>query len=204
MHRRGFTLIEVMLSLLLASAVVGVTGVVAVQSVQVQRSARQAIFSQWQTVRIVGQIESDVESAITWLPGDVTPVTPAAAPGELLRVYGLADAPASASLGRYRLPARIQYLIEDVGNGNGTKRLVRKVRDLTRAAPAARRVLSENLADAYVEVRKGKTWSRPVGLSKGNEDVQALRLVLRFVSQPDRAVTRTFLLPGRQTERRAS
>lgn len=203
MKRSAFTLIEVVLSLLLASAVVGVTGVAAVQSVRVQRAVRAVVASQWQTVQIVGQLESDMASAITWLPENTTPVTAGTSPGELLRVYCLADGTAPGTLARFRLPSEVRYLIEDLGDGTGGKRLVREVRDLTVTAAAVGRTLTSDLTDAYVEVRTKNTWSRPTGRSNKRETAEAIRIVLHLASKPNEPVIRTFKLPETRAGRRS-
>lgn len=199
-NRTAFTLIEVILSLLLASGVVAVTGVVAIQSVQIQRAARDQVSTQWDRVTLFQQLETDIESTMTWLPDGVEPLQVNVGADELLIVHCLASVPSGGSLARRRMPARVSYRVEKVNDGSQRKRLIREVRDLTRGGGAGiRRVLADDLIDVDFASHSVEGWSNGAVTSKGRQaDIDAVRLTCRFASHPDREVTRTILIASDQ------
>ena len=194
--RTAFTLIEVILSLLLASSVVAVTGVVVVQSVQIQRAAQDQVSTQWDRVFLFQQLETDIESIITWLPDSVEPLQVNVGADELFIVHCLASVPSGGSPARRRMPARVSYRVEKTNDGSERKRLIREVQDLTRPGGAGtRRVLADDLVDVHFDHHSAEGWSN--GLVKSNRrqpDIDAVRMTCRFVSHPDRDVTRTILI----------
>lgn len=198
-RHNAFTLVEVMLALLLASAVVGVTGIVAVQSVTLQRAARADAARSHDRWTLFDQFQTDVESTITWLPEGVEPLEIGAEANAPLRIYCLTSVPAPGSLGRYRMPARVTYRIEDANAGTPYKRLVREVEDLTEDRGSTyRRVVAMDLVDVVIETHTETGWSEPVtGEKRDAGEGDAVRLVCRFGDAPDNSMTRTVPIPGR-------
>lgn len=199
-NRTAFTLIEVILSLLLASGVVAVTGVVAVQSVQIQRAARTQVSTQWDRVFLFQQLEADIESIITWLPDSVEPLRVNVRPDELLIVHCLTSVPGGSSLARHRMPARVSYRVEKTKDGAERKRIIREVEDLTRpGGSGTRRILADDLVEVSFDIHSAEGWSNGSRKSNGRQaDIDAVRLTCRFVSHPDREVTRTVLITTNQ------
>ena len=199
-NRTAFTLIEVILSLLLASGVVAVTGVVAIQSVQIQRAAQDQVSTQWDRVFLFQQLETDIESTMTWLPDSVEPLRVNVGADELLIVHCLASVPSGGSPARRRMPARVTYRVEKTNDGSQRKRLIREVQDLTLPGGAGtRRVLADDLVDVSFDSHTVEGWSNgSVKSNRRKADIDAVRLTCRFVSHPDREVTRTILIASNQ------
>lgn len=194
--RTAFTLIEVTLALLLGSSVVAVTGVVAIQSVQTQRAAREQVSRHWGEFLLFQQLETDVESAITWLPENVEPLKVSAGADELFKVYCLASVPSDGSLARRRMPARVTYRVETTADGSERWRIVREVQDLTDPGGSiTRRILADELVSVAFDHHSANGWSGGVVTSNRREVViDAVRLRCRFASHPKREVTRTILV----------
>lgn len=199
--RPAFTLIEVTLALLLASSVVAVTGVVAIQSVRTQSAIKKQVSRRWDEFLLVQQLETDIESIITWLPEDVNPLQIDLGVRELLVVYSLASVPSDGSLARLRMPAKVTYRVEDTKSGPERKRIIREIQDLTRPEGSSiRQVIAEELVGVAIESHSADGWSSgDADSSRGRAVIDAVRLVCRFASRPDRNVSRTILVAPAQS-----
>ena len=164
--RHSFTLIEVLLAVLLGSAVITVSGMVAVQSVSLQRASQVEVRKRWDRARVFWQFERDLNAALTWLPEDVVTVRVAPKPGRILEVLCLADVPAVDSPVGSRVPVKVSYIVENDPIQSDRKRLLREVRDLTRAhGTMHRRAVAEALMEVGIEMHTEAGWTSTLSLT---------------------------------------
>lgn len=195
-RRTAFTLIEVMLALVLASSVVAVTGVVAIQTVLTQRAAKEQVAEHWDRFLLFQQLETDIESTITWLPENVEPLRVNTNADELFVVHCLSSVPSGGSLARRRMPARVTYRLAKTNDGSGSMRIIREAQDLTVPGGAiASRVIADDLVSVSFANHSADGWSDgPSTSNRRQADIDAVRLQCRFASHPNREVTKTILI----------
>ncbi len=187
---RGLTLVEVMLALSLGSAVVSAAGVVAVQSVQVERSLKSEMLSQWQREQVLRQFESDVRSALN-SPGKTAPAFRFQEnPGHLVTIASLAQIPERNAFSRRRMPSQVTYSLRWDPNDDRYQVLVRSVKDMTQPeSQSIEQRLAEDLQEVSIEYFADKKWQAgPIVKSAGNPVIRALRLRCRWAGD-DRAET---------------
>ena len=196
----GFTLAEVLLAVLLGSAVVTVTAVVAVQSVSIQRVVESELADRWEQVRVLGQFEADMDSELVGLPDSVDTIVLPHEPDRLVEVIGLSAISDSVSPFRQSLPARIVYSLKESHSEPGQKTLLREVQYLTDSqGHLHRQILTEGLLEARVEQHSEGNWTaRPVPGDSEIKRPDAVRMICRWSSNPDRTVTRTVIIPNRK------
>lgn len=180
-RRNGFTLVEVLAALLLGGVVVSLSAALSVQAAKAHKAARAAVDARWERQQLVNRFEEDVRSALTNLPNakDVFRVNPA--PGRLLEVTTLAEAPSNDALFRERLPAVVTYVSAEDPSRRGSRQLHRELRVLV-AGPgdACREVVARDLGEVIVEAYYENGWAQHhSGQAKGGEP-RALRFTCRF------------------------
>jgi len=193
--RRGFTLIEMMLALLLGGTVLALSSGIIVQSLAVQESARMAVAQRSEQETALAQFYMDISSILPFPTDDVRTRGTEPDGRAALQVICLASIPSADSPFRRRLPARVSYRIEVDASENRLKRLVRAVDYLTEPAGSVRTfVVARDLLEARLEVHTSEGWKNAqVDGLHDNHLRDAFRLTLRWAMDPEQIVTRTVI-----------
>lgn len=197
---RAFTLIEVMLATVIGAMVISAAAVASVESLRAQQAARRLIRTRWADRAVLRQFEQDIAAEITWLPDAARTVKVPPESDRLLEIISLVDLPATDSMFRRRVPAKVSYVVTAAQGASSEKTLWRETIDLTqRNQEPVRRKLATRLSDVRIEAKGPKGWFIADGALKDRPE--ALRLVCRWAADPNHDQVRTVVLRPRASIR---
>jgi len=185
-----------LLALALTALLVTVTGRIAVQTLESQRTLELRARESMRKDLVFDPLAADFRNLLSGLPGDVTPVTVFGTPHPVLQISTLSAVSEEADrLHTVRRPATVRYRLAEKATEENHWRLVREVVDRTSlGSPPTRESIAERLVEFKAEVLSRGKWVNGFAPTESREKApEAVRVSLRW-SDGDTAASRTFLV----------